>query len=156
MRIIKKMHEKAFQADLDTIDLRKKPHTNAWNGIIKSADTVHRLLSSQKIHCKCRWCLTSLKSLMATQDSQISDRSIRTCLPNGSTKVRSVSNKFIGTMHQLHNKHSQAIECGSFSDATKLEYFFNDEAVSSNLRTPKAFLATTLYYFQNYTWYPET
>ena len=44
------MHEKAFQADLDTIDLRKKPHTNAWNGIIKSADTVHRLLSSQMFY----------------------------------------------------------------------------------------------------------
>ena len=42
-------------------------------------------------------------------------------------------------MHQLHNKRSQAIECGSYSDATKLECFFNDEAVSSILRTSKAF-----------------
>ena len=42
-------------------------------------------------------------------------------------------------MHQLHNKRSQAIECGSYSDAIKLECFFNDEAVSSILRTPKAF-----------------
>ncbi|MFT6503874.1 MAG: hypothetical protein ACJASQ_004012 [Crocinitomicaceae bacterium] len=42
--------------------------------------------------------------------------------------------------NQLHNKRSQAIEWGSYSDATKLEcVFVNGEAVSSNLRTTNAF-----------------
>jgi hypothetical protein len=59
--------------------------------------------------------------------------------------------------HQLHNEFSQAIEWGSYSEATKLECFFvNGKAVSPNLIvTPKNFSMKTVNYFQDCIWHPE-